>query len=68
MKIMGKGGGGGGGGVVPFASREEVAYLGTGGTYSRKCDTQVLLHNWTQVKAGDHNKVEIIKLEKSLML
>ena len=48
MKIMGKGGAGGvGGGLVPFASLagEEVAYLGTGGTYSRKCDTQVLLHN-----------------------
>ena len=68
MKIMGKGGAGGG--VVPFASLagEAVAYLGTGGTYSRKCDTQVLLHNWTHVKAGDQNKVDIIKFEKSLML
>lgn len=41
MKIRGKVGAG-----VPFVSLagEEVAYLGTGGTYSRKCDTQVLLH------------------------
>lgn len=45
---------------VSFASLagEEVAYLGTGGTYSRKCDThdQVLLHYRTRVKAGDQTK------------
>ena len=58
------------GGGVPSASLagEEVAYSGTGGTYSRKCDTQVLLLNWTHVKAGDQSKVDIIKFEKSLML
>lgn len=59
---------------MPFASLagEKLAYLGTAGTYSRKCDTQVLLHYGTCVKLkgwrSEQIKVDLIKFKKSLML